>query len=174
MMLRYLFPHPFPKSFDWVQIGAVTGQLNNFYARFFSCTLYPFTPMPGSAVPNNNNLALLFIKPLDYLVEIFNGMVTIASSFSPDETISFGEVVSAVPVNPSLQRRGGRSSPGGLTNREPAIAQLQVLMQMRFVNIDYSHFFPPHLLKKQLDLLDKFPSLVRVGFGQQLPALFPT
>ena len=56
--------------------------------------------MIGSAIPNNDNLAVGLTKPVCELLQKVKGGIAIAGALFPDETGAIGEIVSAKPVQP--------------------------------------------------------------------------
>ena len=69
--------------------------------------------MPGSPIPNDNGLLVRDRVPLSQVLQKINGVVTVASTLMPDETLTMAKIISPIPVEPILERGRGTGHPIG-------------------------------------------------------------
>ena len=60
--------------------------------------------MPGSPIPNDNGLLVRDRVPLSQVLQKINGVVTVASTLMPDETLTMAKIISPIPVKPIFER----------------------------------------------------------------------
>ena len=101
-MLRKVFAHPFPEGLDRIKIRAVTRKWLEDKAQGGRCCLNDLSPMTRGTIPNNHDRAVDLAKPIGQMVQKFDGILTIAIAFIPDETLTLGEIVSTIPIDPIL------------------------------------------------------------------------
>jgi hypothetical protein len=63
VVLGDLLAHPLPKSFNGIEVGTVTGEGKELKAKFLSMGADFLTAMLGSAIPDEENLTMTFVKP---------------------------------------------------------------------------------------------------------------
>lgn len=114
MVLRNIFSHPFPKSFNWVQVRTIAGQLNNFYTKLFCCAMRFFTPMPFS--PSDRKILNLFGSDgyRSYYADSSAGVL--GSSIPRDGDIGAKEYVVGVRLGEEA-----RAYPFSALNKEPVV-----------------------------------------------------
>ena len=59
---------------------------------------------PGSPIPNDNGLLVMDRVPLRQVLQKINGVVTVASTLMPDETLTMAKIISPIPVKPIFER----------------------------------------------------------------------
>ena len=105
VVASHLFSHPFPQTFDRVQVGTVSWQSHEREAEFGSGLLYAFGAMPRGAVPNDHDFAGPIVQLCSQALQERNRMLFVAGTLVPNEAAALGEVVGAIPVDAVCERR---------------------------------------------------------------------
>lgn len=85
-----------------------------------------------------------------------------------------GEIIGPVPVD-ALGQGGTGAQPGDhLTTLCPAVAQVEIAVEVRFVHRDQDDLFLTQLLPEALEALNVGRSLGATGLLEHLLALLPT
>ena len=100
MVLGDVCAHPLPESLNGVEIRAVAWEGDESKAQLGGGCLNNFGSMAGCAIPDNDDRTSDRSQPLGEMPEKLDGIVTVAASFVPDETLTLREVVGTIPVNP--------------------------------------------------------------------------
>lgn len=129
--------------------------------------------MIGSAIPNEDDLALLFVEPSGEIVEKAQRGIAIAFAIFPEEAGAIGKVVGTKVIQPCRKAWRGTWYPSGFAHRRPGKANFHILVQMHFINVDDDHFTMAHARKQRLKLFDEGSTLDRVALGQEFLTLFP-
>jgi hypothetical protein len=172
-MLRHFFTQPLPKSLNGIEVGTVAREREQLKTERFCRSTHLLTAMIGGTIPNHDDLAVGFTKPVGELLEKVHGGIAIAFALFPDETGAIREIVSPKPVKPCRKTGGSTGHPIRFPNRRPGIADFHILVQMHLIQIDNGHFATAHAVIQRLKLCDKVCAFFRVGVGQQFLALFP-
>lgn len=125
------------------------------------------------AIPDNDDWASDWTQPVGEKVQKRTGVVTVASLFVPDETLTLREVLGAIAVNAVLQGWAIAQAPSWFARLSPGVSQVHIAMEMGLVNVEQPHLLPTDLGKGFLKLLDKCRSFLWIGFGEHLLAFLP-
>ena len=99
------------------------------------------------------------------MIEKSNGIVAVTEAIVPDEALPDAKIIGAIPVEPLVQRLTLAGHPIGLAADRPAIAQVSILMEMDFINVDQPQLPLVNLLIPSLKLGDKGGALIWISFG---------
>lgn len=102
------------------------------------------------------------------------GCFSVTRAILPKKAVSASEIVGAKPVDACREPWRSAEYPIALPGGRPGIADFHLLVNVDFIDIEHHDFALTHPCVKLLKLLDKLVALRRIGFGQQLLALFPT
>ena len=94
------FTQPLPKPFNGIEVGTVARQRQEFKAQEFGIIAHHLRPMIGSAIPNEDDLALLFVEPSGEIVEKAQRGIAIAFAIFPQEAGAIGKIVGAKVIQP--------------------------------------------------------------------------
>lgn len=92
--------------------------------------------MVGGPVPDDEDVAQIIVQPKSKLVEKSNRIIAVTGAVMPDETLTIAEIISTIPVEPIAQRQTVAGYPIIFSFDGPAVAQIKVLMEMDFIDID--------------------------------------
>ena len=99
--------------------------------------------------------------------------LTVTTTFVPDQALPARKVIGAEPVDAFGQARAVAHSPVSLADGRPCIAQVQIAMKMRLVDIDHDDFLVPHAFVDLGELFEVSLAFPGIGLAQQLAALLP-
>ena len=167
------FAQPFPKSFNGIEVRTVARQGQEFKAQLLGILAHLLRPMIRCAIPNEDDLALLFVEPSGELVEKPQGGIAIAFAIFPEETSAIGKVIGAKVIQACGKAWRSTRHPHRFAHRRPGKADFHVLVQMHFIEIDDYDFAPAHALIQGLKLFDESGALERVALRQEFLTLFP-
>ena len=77
-------------------------------------------------------------------------LLAIAAAFVPDEALALGEVIGTIPVDPLLQGRTVTAAPGRCTGSSPGVSQVQIAVEVGFVDVDQPDRFLDKLCAKMV------------------------
>lgn len=146
-MLRNFLSHPLPETFNRIEVRAVAWQLYELDAQLLYLRANQLAAVPGRSVPDNDELAFCIITPLRQSLQKLNGMFTVTFTFVPDEGSAIRKVIGAVPVDPCRKRWADTLAPNRLAYGCPGVAQIQVLVKMRLIDIDDADLTLAHTLE---------------------------
>ena len=173
-ILGDLFAHPVPELLNRIEIWTVGRELEQVNAQSLGFGLNLVSAMPGSAIPNDEQAALGGAFPVGKALKEFDRVLTIAFAFVPDEGLTGGEVIGPIPINARGERGGDAFAPCWLAGRRPGVAEVHVLVEMRFVDIEDVHLTSEHLPIERLELFNIGRSRHWVGLAQHFLAFLPT
>jgi hypothetical protein len=168
------FPHPLPEPFDGVQVRAIAGQRDEREAQFCCCGLGDSGSMPGSAVPDDDHRRGLVVQPSGQMMEELDRMFFVTTSFVPEETLSLGEVVGAIPVDAICKGWAATRTPSRFALGCPGVAQVHIPVDVGLIDIDQPDLLTADLSEELLVALDEGSSFLRIGLLQHLLAFLPT
>ena len=168
-----LFSHPAPEILNRIEVGTIGRQRDESETKFGGGSLNGLGPMPGGAVPNDHNCARLITQPFSHALQELNRMVFVAVALVPDETLSCAEIVGAIPVDAICERSTATHTPGNLVLFGPGVAQVDIAVDVGFINIDQTDLLATELFIQLLKAFHKGRTFLWVGFLEHFLALFP-
>jgi len=174
VVLGDILSHPFPQTLDRVEVGAVARERDQGKAQVICSGLDRFGSMPWSAIPDNHDRRRNIVQPHSKMIQELDRLFLVAAAFIPDETLSPGEVIGAIPVDTVRQRWAITQAPGRFADGGPGVSQIHVAMEVGFIHVNQQNLFLPHLFVEFLKALHKGRTLLRIGFHENLLALLPT
>lgn len=113
-------------------------------------------------------------KPGFQVMQKLDGLLAIAIAFVPDETLAATEIIGAIPVDAVGKTRAVAPPPRRFACGCPSVAKVQIPMEVRFVNVEESHFSTAQLTKPCLKFLNVRLPLLWLGLGKQFLTFLPT
>ena len=173
MIAGHVLTHPFPKTLNRVEIGTIARQGHDGEAQLRSLRLDNLGRVTRCTVPDDHGRNGRWFQPGSQMAQKLDCVVAIAATFVPDETLTIGEVIGAIPVDPVLQTRAVTQSPGWLALLCPGIAQIHVLMKMRLIDVDQPRSALAHLRIELLEGGHEGGTLGGIRTLEHFLALFP-
>ena len=118
---------------------------------------------PGSPIPNDNGLLVRDRVPLSQVLQKINGVVTVASTLMPDETLTMAKITSPYRLSRFL-REEKCWAPNRVPLRLANGSLLHILMKVGFIHINQACFTLTQLPKPVLKTGYKLGALGGVGF----------
>ena len=87
IMLRHFLTHPFPESFDRIQVRAVARKQDDFQPRFGGSVTSHVGVVPGRPVPDDDDSRCRLAHPLLDTFQERGRALTIEVTFIPDQTL---------------------------------------------------------------------------------------
>src|SRR5829696_5520348 len=127
--------------------------------------------MIGGAVPDDDQLVL---RPFgSKSAQNIDGVLAVGAGIGPEPHLAFVVEVEAVERELVRQTRRGRGNPEAPAALRPAIAEIGILVDVRFVQVDQPMAVALGTSEEILDLLDKGLPALRIGPAEQLLGLLP-
>src|SRR3954465_2889796 len=127
--------------------------------------------MIGGTVPHDDQLVL---RPFgSEPAQDIDGVLAVGAGIGPEPHRVFVVEIEAVERQLVRQTRRGRSNPEAPAALRPAIAEVGILVNMGFVQVDQPMAVVLGTGEETLDLLDKGLAALRVGPAEQLFGLLP-
>src|SRR3954471_13417257 len=127
--------------------------------------------MIGGAIPDDDQLVFGPFSPEP--AQDINGVLSVGARIGPETHFTFVVEIEAVEGQLVRQTRRGRGDPEAPAALRPAIAEVGILMDMGFVQVDQQMAVVLGRRQQILDLLDKGLPALRVGPAEQLFSLLP-
>ena len=80
MHLCDLFSHPFPEPFDGIEVRTVSWEIDKIEVECFGLCLDDLSPMPGSAIQDDDNPLLGFTQPFSNTFQKDNRVFFVAAA----------------------------------------------------------------------------------------------
>ena len=127
--------------------------------------------MIGGAVPHDDQLVLgpFGSEPAQNI----DGVLAVGAGIGPEPHLAFVVEIEAVERELVRQTRRGRGNPEAPAALRPAIAEIGILVDVRFVQVDQQMAVMLGTGQEILDLLDKGLPALRIGPAEQLFGLLP-
>ena len=174
MQLGDLLAHPFPESLNGIEVRTVAGQGPQEEAQVGGRGLDELGFVPRGSIPDNEYGLGKRAQPRRQLVQEFDRIRLVTGAFVPKKTLPLREIIGTIPINPLRQRGAVTQAPGGLTGCSPGVAQVQITMEVCFVDVNEPEFGLTNLLEQGLKFGNESGALVGLGFLEHFLALFPT
>ena len=130
-------------------------------------------PMPGGAVPNDDDCARLITQPFSHALQELNHMFFVAVTLVPDETLSCAEIVAPYQLMRSESGAQPLIRQAILVLFGPGVAQVDIAVDVGFINIDQTDLLATELFIQLLKAFHKGRTFLWVGFLEHFLALFP-
>ena len=127
--------------------------------------------MIGGAVPDDDQLVL---GPFgSESAQNIDGVLAVGAGIRPEPHLAFVVEIKAVERELVRQTRRGRGNPEAPAAVGPAIAEIGILVDVRFVQVDQEMAVALGTGEEILDLLDKGLPALRIGPAEQLLGFLP-
>ena len=127
--------------------------------------------MIGGAVPHDDQLVL---GPFgSESAQNIDGVLAVGAGIRPEPHFTLVVEIETVKRELVRQTRRGRGNPEAPAALRPAIAEIGILVDVRFVQVDQEMAVVPGTGQQILDLLDKGPPALRISPAEQLFGLLP-
>ena len=127
--------------------------------------------MIGGAVPHDDQLVLGPFGPEP--AQDIDGVLAVGAGIGPEPHLAFVVEIEAVEGELVRQTRRGRGNPEAPAALGPAIAEIGILVDVRFVQVDQQMAVALGTGEEILDPLDKGLPALRIGPAEQLFGLLP-
>src|SRR3954471_3156217 len=127
--------------------------------------------MIGGAIPHDDQLVLGPFSPEP--AQDINGVFAVGTGIRPEPHLAFVVEVEAVERELVRQTRRGRGDPEAPAALRPAVAEVGILVDVRFVQVDQEMAVALGTGQQILGPLDKDLPALRIGPAEQLFGLLP-
>ena len=127
--------------------------------------------MIGGAIPDDDQLVFRPFSPEP--AQDINGVLAVGARIGPEPHLAFVVEIKAVERELVRQARRGRGDPQAPAALRPAIAEIGILVDVGFVQVDQQMAVVLGTGEEILDLLDKGLPALRIGPAEQLFGLLP-
>ena len=130
--------------------------------------------MIGGSIPNQNHRTGICFQPVGQEVQELDRVLLVVGTIFPEQALSPAEVIGSIPVEAIRQRWTVADAPGHSAFIGPSIAELQVSVDMDFVDVNEQNLLATKLGKPGPKLLDEGPTLGWIRLLEDFLTLFPT
>src|SRR3954447_9168708 len=123
-----------PWSLDRHEVGAVAGQGHEVDVQRFGHLTHHAGAMIGGAIPDDDQLVFGPFSPEP--AQDINGVLAVGAGIGPEPHRAFVVEIEAVEGQLVRQTRRGRGDPEAPAALRPAIAEIGILVDVRFVQVD--------------------------------------
>src|SRR6187551_275544 len=127
--------------------------------------------MIGGTVPHDDQLVLRPFGPEP--AQNIDGVLAVGAGIGPEPHLAVVVEIKAVERELVRQTRRGRGNPEAPAALRPAIAEIGILVDVRFVQVDQPMAVALGTGEEILDLLDKGLPAPRISLAEQLLGLLP-
>jgi hypothetical protein len=127
--------------------------------------------MIGGAIPHDGQLALGPFGPEP--AQNIDGVLAVGAGIGPEPHFAFVIEIEAIEGQLVRQARRGRGDPEAPATLRPAGAEVGILVDVGFVQVDQPMAVVLSTGQEILDLLDKGLAALRIGPAEQLFGLLP-
>src|SRR4051795_12830964 len=149
----------------------VAGQRHEVDVERFGRFTHHTGSMIGGAVPDDDQLVFGPFSPEP--AQNVDGVLAVGAGIRPEPHLAFVVEIEAIEGELVRQTRRGRGDPEALAALRPAIAEVGILMDVGFVQVDQPMAVVLGTGQQILDLLDKGPPALRISPAEQLFGLLP-
>src|SRR3954468_23668550 len=129
--------------------------------------------MAGGVIPDHHELSPQGRPPAGYTLQEVAGRLAVARAVLPDQALPVAEVIRPVPIEPLGEPRRGAHPPGSLPLRAPGVAIVEVLVEVRLVDVDQRHLVATDAGEQLFEPGDVLGPLAGLGLAQDLLDLLP-